>query len=100
MPFTIQKNKKGQHCVFKKNEQDEVVGESLGCHPSKKEAIAQIGAIESKEKRKEEGKSVNYISVDDNGTFSPFSITTTDSITTTNADYIISPVRKTEGTND
>jgi hypothetical protein len=74
MPFTIQKNEKGQHCVFKKNDDDEVVGESLGCYPSKKKAIAQIGAIESEEKR--EGKSTNYITTLDNIEFVPFSITT------------------------
>jgi hypothetical protein len=78
MPFTIQKNNKDEFCVFKKNENDEVVGESLGCHPSKKKAIAQIGAIESEEKRREEGKSVNYIaSLDGNETFIPYTVTST-----------------------
>lgn len=87
MPFTIKKNKKGKHCVFKK-EGEEAVGESLGCHTSQKEAIAQIGAIESKEK--EQGKSVNYVISWDDIEFVPATITTTTGTTSETYEYYIS----------
>ena len=53
MPFTIQKNSKEEFCVFKENEDGEAEGSSLGCHEDRGDAVAQIGAIESKEKDKE-----------------------------------------------
>lgn len=52
MPYTIKKNDKGQFCVHKKDAEGMAMGESLGCHGSKKEASAQIGAIESSESKK------------------------------------------------
>jgi len=50
MPYTVKKNEKGEFCVYKKDEDGEATGESLGCHESKEKASAQIGAIESEEK--------------------------------------------------
>ena len=64
MPFTIKKNDKGKFCVHKKNEDGELVGGSLGCHKVKKDAVAQIGAIESKlESSGKKSSDVNFISV-------------------------------------
>lgn len=60
MPYTIAKNDKEEFCVHKKGEDGEPMGESLGCHKTKKEAVAQIGAIESEEKR-EGGKSFDVV---------------------------------------
>jgi len=60
MPFTIQKNKK-EFCVFKADDDGKPMGTSLGCHDSRKDAVAQIGAIESKEKQgKKSGDSYNF----------------------------------------
>ena len=50
MPYTVKKNDSGEFCVHKQDEDGEAEGKSLGCHETKKEASAQIGAIESEEK--------------------------------------------------
>ena len=52
MPYTIKQNTKKEFCVHKKGENDEPMGDSLGCHKTKKEAVGQIAAIESKENEK------------------------------------------------
>ena len=49
MPYTIAENDKGEYCVYKKAPDDGPEGETLGCHPTKDQAVAQIGAIESSE---------------------------------------------------
>lgn len=46
MPYTIEKNDEGEFCVYK-----ESGGESFGCHETREEAVAQIGAIESEERK-------------------------------------------------
>lgn len=38
-----------RYCVFKADEEGEPIGDPLGCHPTAKEAGAQIGAIEASE---------------------------------------------------
>lgn len=45
-PYTIKK-KGNKYCVYKKGANGQATGKSLGCHDSKKKAVAQIGAIES-----------------------------------------------------
>ena len=66
MPFTIKKNNKGKFCVHKKDVDDNPMGDSLGCHKTKKEAVAQIGAIESELKRKgKKSSEINFIQVFD-----------------------------------
>jgi hypothetical protein len=52
MPYTISRNDAGEYCVYKKNEDDNPIGESLGCHDTQDEAAAQIGAIEASENQK------------------------------------------------
>ena len=53
MPFTIKKNNKGKFCVHKKDADGNPMGDAIGkCHEIKKDATAQIGAIESELKRK------------------------------------------------
>jgi hypothetical protein len=62
MPFTIQKNEKGKFCVYKKDANDKPTGKTLGCHAKKKEAIAQIGAVESELKRRgKKSSDVNFV---------------------------------------
>lgn len=51
MPYTIAK-RDGEFCVYKKDADGNPMGESLGCHPTEKEAVAQIGAIESNSSEK------------------------------------------------
>ena len=48
MPYTIAKQGE-QWCVYKKGEDGEPMGETLGCHETEDEAVAQIGAVESSE---------------------------------------------------
>ena len=55
MPYTIQKNDSGEHCVHKKNA-DGSIGKKIACHDSEDGAIAQIGAIESEEKKPKKKK--------------------------------------------
>ena len=63
MPFTIKKNNKGKFCVHKKDADGNPMGDSLGCHKVKKDATAQIGAIESELKRKgKKSSEVNFLS--------------------------------------
>lgn len=52
MPYTISKNDAGEYCVYKRGEDDEPMGDPLGCHKSQDEASAQIGAIETSEAKK------------------------------------------------
>ncbi len=58
MPYTIVKQN-GLFCVHKKNE-DGTAGKKIACHATQKEAVAQIGAIESAEKILAE-KSINDV---------------------------------------
>lgn len=55
MPYTIAP-KGDQFCVFKAGEDGEPTGSSLGCHPTRKAAGDQIGAIESEAGKKGEKK--------------------------------------------
>lgn len=48
MPYTISK-RDDEWCVYKKGEDGEPSGETLGCHDTEEKAVAQIGAIESSE---------------------------------------------------
>lgn len=50
MPYTIKKTD-NEYCVHKANADGTPMGESLGCHSTRKEAAAQIGAIEKSEKK-------------------------------------------------
>ena len=50
MPYTIQKNDEGEHCVHIKNA-DDSIGKKIACHETRDGAIAQIAAIESDEKK-------------------------------------------------
>ena len=50
MPYTVKKDK-GRWCVYKKGSDGEPSGDTLGCHDTEDEAVAQIGAIESNEER-------------------------------------------------
>jgi len=54
MPYTITV-RDNEYCVYRKDSNGKPFGKTLGCHPTKKKAIAQIGAIESSEKREEAG---------------------------------------------
>jgi len=49
MPYTIRR-RSGRWCVYKKVG-DRAVGASLGCHDTRRGAIAQIGAISSAERK-------------------------------------------------
>lgn len=57
MPYTIKK-KKSEYCVHKADKDGEPIGESLGCHSSRKKAGAQIAAIEASEEENMSKKSV------------------------------------------
>lgn len=49
MPYTIGKQG-SRYCVYKADVDGDPTGRSLGCHDTRQEAGAQIGAIESSEK--------------------------------------------------
>jgi hypothetical protein len=85
MPFTIRKNSDGKHCVFKKNDKDEIVGSSLGCHESKEDAVAQIGAIESELKRrgKKSGNTFNFYIQSDTSADLP------QTVSSSSSDYLV-----------
>jgi len=50
MPYTIV-SQDGKFCVYKKDPDDGPTGETLGCHDTQEDAVAQIGAVESQEKK-------------------------------------------------
>ncbi|KKN85734.1 hypothetical protein LCGC14_0275390 [marine sediment metagenome] len=60
MPYTIVMQG-GQHCVFKKSPDGTAAGKSMGCHDSREAAVAQIGAIESSEERRQKDLLVQLV---------------------------------------
>lgn len=50
MPYMVME-RDGKHCVYKKDEDGNPMGESMGCHDSKNEAMAQMAAIHANERK-------------------------------------------------
>ena len=50
MPYTILE-KDNEFCIYKKGDDDEPIGDSLGCHPSRDEAEKQIAALYASESK-------------------------------------------------
>ena len=61
MPYTIAM-RAGNHCVFKKSPDGKATGKPMGCHDSMEAAVAQIGAIESSEQRRQKDLLVQLVS--------------------------------------
>ncbi len=67
MPYTIVPQGE-KFCVFKKDSEGKPTGSSLGCHDTQKEAVAQIGAIESQESKELELDFVAVVPPTETGT--------------------------------
>ncbi len=60
MPYMIVK-KGDRWCVYKKDADDEPVGETLGCHDTEKEAQDQLAALYANEPEAQEGRKMRYM---------------------------------------
>lgn len=60
MPYTIAR-RDGRYCVYRRGADGEPMGDTLGCHDTRAEAIEQIAAVESAERRRRAAMSTTQI---------------------------------------